>query len=262
MRRRRHARGDRAFEATLAAESVRAKRLRVPRAYHSHLFDGALAEFRAIFTGITLHAPTIPFLSNVTGTWITDEQARDAAYWCRHLRETVRFADGLRELTSKSGRVFLEVGPSQTTRAMLLALAGQELAHVAVATLPRPDAKEGDVRAFYGAAATLWVSGVAVAWAEVASLEGHRRIPVPTYPFERERHWIEPGARTSGHTRAPESAELATPADDAPTPSAQPLAVAPRNETEAAVAALWQEVLGYARVSVTASFFDFWAETR
>ncbi len=104
-----------ALRAALEARGVAARRLHTSHAFHSAMMEPILAPFvERCRRQVELRAPRIPFLSNVTGTWITDAEATDPAYWARHLRRPVRFADGVRELCRDARRVLLEVGPGQT----------------------------------------------------------------------------------------------------------------------------------------------------
>ncbi|AUX37715.1 uncharacterized protein SOCE836_099450 [Sorangium cellulosum] len=120
-------------EREAAGRGVEARRLRVSRAFHSHLMEGALDGFREAVGRVTLRAPRIPWVSNVTGTWITEAEAQDPGYWVRHLRSTVRFAGGVTALREQPERIFLEVGPGQTLTALCRQVAAESLA---LASLP------------------------------------------------------------------------------------------------------------------------------
>ncbi len=156
----------RAFAEALAGRGVETKLLPIPRAYHSAMLDGALADLAIAFEGIALGAPRVPFVSNVTGTWITDAEATDPAYWARQLRETVRFADGIETLLADASDglrpVFVEVGPSQTLRGLLASKGGRA---VVVSSLPRAGAPGASALASWCAATgELWARGVPVDW--------------------------------------------------------------------------------------------------
>ena len=136
-----------AFAAALAADGVAARRLHTSHAFHSAAMDGAVEPFRAAVAAVPLSPPSIPIVSNLTGTWLTDAEATDPAYWARHLRQRVRFADGLATLLADADRVLLEVGPGTTLTTLARrhpARAGQPVVH----TLPHPRAGErGEGRA-------------------------------------------------------------------------------------------------------------------
>jgi amino acid adenylation domain-containing protein len=183
-----------AFEALLAGRGAAARRLHTSHAFHSAEMDPVLDAFAAEVRRARPAAPTLPFVSNVTGDWITAEQATDPAYWVRHLRRTVRFADGVGRLLEEPGRVLLEVGPGETlgTFARRHGLAGGARAIVrslAGAAKPAP----ADVSVLEAAGA-LWSTGVELDWAAVRGTDRGRRVPLPTYPFERTIHRATPRA--------------------------------------------------------------------
>ncbi|HEX7317732.1 MAG TPA: beta-ketoacyl synthase N-terminal-like domain-containing protein [Pyrinomonadaceae bacterium] len=166
-------------------------RLHTSHAFHSKMMEPVLAPFAERVASIELHAPRVPFVSNVTGTWITVAEATDPNYWARHLAGTVRFADGVRTL-KESDAVLLEVGPGQT----LSALARQQLQGDAkqsvLSTLRAPRETRDDLEFLLAAVGRLWLAGVKVDWNGFHAEASRRRVPLPTYPFERERYWIGP----------------------------------------------------------------------
>jgi acyl transferase domain-containing protein len=139
----------------------------------------------------TRKAPSIPYVSNVTGTWITAAEATDPAYWAKHLRQPVLFATGIRALLGDSRRALLEVGPGAT----LTTLARQNSpgsSTVVLQTMPRAQEKETDCAALLGALGRLWLAGVSVDFARVNAGEKRRRVALPAYPFDRKRFWVDP----------------------------------------------------------------------
>lgn len=179
-----------ALEDTLTARGLETRRLTHTRAFHSFMLDPVLPALKAHVASLSLRPPRIPFVSGVTGAWITDAQATDPEYWMRHARETVRFANGV-ELLQGEDRVLLEVGPGQTLSSLtrrkstrpggLDVLAAQPGAH---------DDPDEDAYAL-GTLGKLWLSGVGVDWAGVHRHARRARTPLPTYPFERRRCWID-----------------------------------------------------------------------
>ncbi|MFB9903088.1 type I polyketide synthase [Allokutzneria oryzae] len=155
---------------------VKTKRLRVSHAFHSHRMDGMLAEFRRVAEGLTYRAPKIPVVSNLTGDVVAEFTAD---YWVRHVREAVRFADGVRTLEDLGVTTMVELGPDGVLSAMVDAVAVPAL---------RKDRDE--VRSVLTALATVHVNGGAVDWTALCS-EG-RRVDLPTYPFQRQSYWPEP----------------------------------------------------------------------
>ncbi|WP_330451541.1 MULTISPECIES: non-ribosomal peptide synthetase/type I polyketide synthase [unclassified Streptomyces] len=185
-----------AVEARLAESGVTTKRLRTSHAFHSRMMDDAADAFEAEAARVGLTAPRIPFVSNVTGTWITDEEATSPAYWARQLRSTVRFGDGLRTVC-RPDALLLEVGPG----GVLTSLArGSEGPHGAVASLPSATQDTDAEQEVLTAAGELWRLGAPLVWEALHGGETPRRTVLPTYPFERERCWIDPprsGPRTA-----------------------------------------------------------------
>ncbi len=184
---------------TLANSGVQSVRLPTSHAFHSRMMDPILKSFHAQVADVARHAPTIPWVSNVTGEWITSAQAMDPSYWTDHVRQTVRFADGIEMLCRAPERILLEVGPGQT----LCTLAQRQIDRrpvMALASLRKP--RNGSVPEFepssvLDAVGNLWAAGVSIEWAGLYRSERPRRLPLPTYPFERRRFWVEPMKRPS-----------------------------------------------------------------
>ncbi|MEV4920573.1 type I polyketide synthase, partial [Streptomyces tirandamycinicus] len=185
---------------SFAAEGRRTQWLSVSHAFHSALMDPMLADFRRVAETVTFSAPTIPFASNVTGTLADPALVRTPDYWVRHVRETVRFADGVRALTEAGAGAFLELGPDGVLTAMaqhtLDARPGDRASRdvVALSGLRR---NRAEVRSLVTALARLHVAGVAVDWAAWFDGTGARRVDVPTYAFERERYWPKPSLQAA-----------------------------------------------------------------
>ncbi len=179
------------LEQRLAAAGTPGRRLHTAHAFHSRMMEPALAPFALAFARVQLSPPRIPFVSNVTGTWITDEQATDPSYWVRHLRSPVMFSAGITALAEESDRMLLEVGPGTT----LATLARQHHGVGPVAsTMRHPRESIGDREAFLTAVGRAWVAGVDVEWNGIESVDDRRRVALPAYPFERQRFWVEPHA--------------------------------------------------------------------
>ncbi|MEU7748185.1 SDR family NAD(P)-dependent oxidoreductase [Nonomuraea sp. NPDC049158] len=173
----------------LDARGVTSRRLRTSHAFHSAMMDPAMEPLRAAVARIGPKKPTRAFVSTLTGTWITPEQATDPGYWADQLRGTVRFAQAC-QVIGESGAILLEVGPAQT----LTTLARQTLGKAAtvVPSLSRAGSAESDLRWLAVAAGTLWTHGAEIDWTIVQDPRGRRRVPLPAYPFERQRFWVEP----------------------------------------------------------------------
>lgn len=214
------------MEQRLQAEGVVARRLQVSHAFHSALMAPALAGFEAALGRVALSPPRLPFVSNVTGQLITAEDATRPAYWLRHLRDTVRFAQGLDTVLARPGRVLLEVGPGEVLSGLARRHPQAPAAQAIVSSQPHPReaAAQGEAHALQ-ALGRLWMAGVPVDFTRAAG-EGARprRVPLPGYPFERQRYWV-----------------------DAPAPGASALAVPPRR-----AAGEWFERLSWQRAEALA----------
>ncbi|WP_198299709.1 type I polyketide synthase [Tumebacillus avium] len=184
-----------AFEAELEQQNISSRRLETSHAFHSAMMEPMLAAFLAKVKKVKLNAPQLPYLSNVSGTWITAEQATDPAYWVTHLREAVRFADNVQELLGNASHVYLEVGPGNALGKMVkqTAMAVQGKAYT-IATLRHRNEELHDAKAWLRAVGQLWVSGVDIDWNSLyGEAEQRLRVPLPTYPFEGKSYMLQPG---------------------------------------------------------------------
>jgi amino acid adenylation domain-containing protein len=188
------------FEAALTAEGLVLQRLATRHAFHSAMMEPIVERFVEIVGKVALTPPRVPFLSNVTGRWITPEEATDPAYWGRHLRGTVRFAEGLATLLAEEEPILLEVGPGQAlaTSARQHPACGPE--RPVIGGLPGAFDRRPAVPAALDALARLWLAGAPIDWQGFARHEQRRRVPLPTYPFDRRRYWIEATAAARGTT--------------------------------------------------------------
>jgi acyl transferase domain-containing protein/thioesterase domain-containing protein len=179
-----------ALEKQLALRSVACRRLITSHAFHSAMMDPILDAFEQRLRSITYKRPRIPYLSNVTGTWIKPEEATEPSYWTRHLRSTVRFADCVAELVHNPDQVLIEVGPGNA----LASLARQQGGAGAkvLQSLPHPHEAIGGLRSALHTLGQLWTLGAPIDWTKLHASQSVRRVPLPTYPFEHQKFWIEP----------------------------------------------------------------------
>ncbi len=178
------------FGRELASRGHEAHRLRIGVAAHSAMLEPYLGEFAERLATIQMNPPSVPLISNETGTWASAAEMTDPQHWVRHLRGTVRFSDGLRTAGNRP-TVFLEVGPGHALTT-LAALSCSSSGGGAIPSMRHSQEPTSDLAALYGAAGRLWLTGQTVDW---RALHGstRRRVSLPTYPFEHQRHWIEPG---------------------------------------------------------------------
>ncbi|MCR6488424.1 SDR family NAD(P)-dependent oxidoreductase [Amycolatopsis sp. OK19-0408] len=194
------------------ARGRRSSRLRVSHAFHSPHMDGVLDEFRAAVRGLRAAEPAIPVVSTLTGEPLTTAELGSADYWARQLRGTVRFADGVRHARDRGATVFVELGPDAVLSPMARAcLAGSP----GTVVVPALRAERDEPYTVLAALAEAHVRGVPVDWAAVLAPARPRRVPLPTYAFDRTRHWLtdtappaRPAAPAAAGRSGPELLEL------------------------------------------------------
>ncbi|MEV4112089.1 SDR family NAD(P)-dependent oxidoreductase [Nonomuraea sp. NPDC049695] len=173
----------------LDSHGIGSRRLRTSHAFHTPMMDPAAEALREAVAAAQPQAPGLPFVSTLTGRWITAEEATDPGYWAAQLRGTVRFEQACGTL-GETGAVLLEVGPGQT----LMTLARQTLGSEATAlhSLPRPGSERSEACSMALAAGTVWAHGAEIDWPAVQGPGRRRRVHLPTYPYQRQRFWVEP----------------------------------------------------------------------
>jgi non-ribosomal peptide synthase protein (TIGR01720 family) len=271
------------FARQLENLGVASKRLKIAYAFHSEMMETVLPQFLEEVRKITLRPPSVPFISNVTGTWITPDDATNPQYWARHLRQTVRFSDGLKSLLDEGYCRFLEVGPGRELGALLRRQPEVEAGALILNSMDSVQCGESEMASMLDSLGQLWVHGARVNWSAFYEHEKRQRVPLPTYPFERKRYWVEPGRVSlevdspgsptrefqeigSSRDTADESNERhqhADPQTVAPRPESSHSRpdldvayVAPRNEIEQTLAQIWQQQLGIEAIGVHDNFFQ------
>ncbi len=198
------------LEARLLRDGVMARRLHTSHAFHSAMMEPIVAPLTQTVAAATLRAPVAPYVSTLTGTWITPEEATSPSYWARHCREAVRFADAAQTLVDAGIDIILEVGPGATLTTFALQGAAKGGRASALPTLPTAEgAQKTDLATFHAALGRLWVAGAPLDWDAVAADRPGARIPLPTYPFERKHFWIE---RCASETERPAAPAAISPA--------------------------------------------------
>jgi len=182
------------FKEELARRKVVFRPVRNGHAFHSRLLDPMVEEFMRELRSVEFKSPRVPFISNVSGTWITPEQATNPRYWADHARSTARFSDALAELWRIPGCTLLEVGPGRTLG--LLALQhparGAERKPAVLSSLRHDYENLPDAEVILQSLGRLWLDGTVVRWERVDLRPDRRKLALPAYPFEHTRHWIDP----------------------------------------------------------------------
>jgi acyl transferase domain-containing protein/acyl carrier protein len=178
------------MEDQFKTQGVYTQRLHTSRAFHSAMMDPILGPFTDLVRSIRLHPPQIPFVSNLTGDWITSSQATDPKYWVAHLRMPVQFFACLRTLLKTPDQILLEVGPGETlsTYARRHPLKGD--GHIVLSSLRHPQSHASDSEFLMNTVGKLWAAVGAVEWSEFNRPGERHRVHLPTYPFERKRFWV------------------------------------------------------------------------
>ncbi|BBX14760.1 type I polyketide synthase [Mycolicibacter algericus] len=241
----------REFSETLKQAGVNARRVRTSHAFHSRLMDSMISEFTAFLSRQTLNEPRIPVLSNLTGTWLAPSEATNPATWARSVRATVRFADEIDTLLDEPHRVLVEVGPGATLTASAARNPKFAGGHRAVRLMRHHAQNRDDRDAFLLALGQLWAAGVEVDWAGLRGDYQPKRVTVPGYPFERQRHWLEHNA---GATWVSGAATNGTAANG--TSGADGAAGSAGPSMDATLQRIWAVCLGVSSVDRNANFFD------
>ena len=185
----------------LQSDGANPRVLRTSHAFHSSMMDPVLDVFRQRVAAVSMRAPKLAFVSNVTGTWITASEAVDPDYWARHIRSAVRFAENVQCIAADGRTAFLEVGPSNTLANLAQLTLADEAGHVAISSLPHSKDKTPDAAAVLEALGQLWSNGCEPDWQAFHGDARRRRIALPTYSFAKTRCWLEPAASTKRNDR-------------------------------------------------------------
>ncbi len=236
------------LEKQLAELGVHYRRLHTSHAFHSAMMEPILDSFKNLVKQVTLNPPSIPYISNVTGTWITAAQATDSNYWAKHLLSTVRFADGLSELLRQPNQVLLEVGPGTTLSSLASRHPSKNSEQAVLSSLRHPKDKHSDLSFLLSTLGQLWLAGVSVDWSGFYTKERRYRLPLPTYPFERQRFWIE-----ANYSNSPHKNEIV---EFYPRPNLEKPYVAPESKLELEIVKIWESLLGIEKIGINDDFFE------
>ncbi|HEY3579059.1 MAG TPA: condensation domain-containing protein [Pyrinomonadaceae bacterium] len=257
------------FERELSDRLISCRTLETSHAFHSTMMEPVVEPFIAEVRRAKLQPPSIPLISNVTGEWATDE-VTEPAYWGRHLREAVKFSQGASVLL-RGAHAFLEIGPGQSLSTLIRRQTGYSTQTVVASSLRHAQENGSDVAHYQKSLGQLWASGVSVNWQALYEGEQRGRVALPSYPFERERYWVEANWAGIFSTRAIATSERKSdlreknagnqPASIAmrtghQRPRLKDAYVAPETESEQLIADLWCELLGLEAVGVHDNFFE------
>src|SRR5208283_1590978 len=181
------------FEALLNEKHVISRRVQNAHAFHSRMLSPIVSAFEQEVRKVQLNEPEIPFISNVTGRWITKHDATNPSYWAMHADQTARFSDALQELWRLKDPILLEAGPGRTLGVLAIQHPDRQNAAdpVTISSIRHHYENQSDVEFLLQGIGRLWLSGVEIRWESMYPAERRRRVSLPTYPFERQNYWIE-----------------------------------------------------------------------
>ncbi|MEM9271685.1 MAG: SDR family NAD(P)-dependent oxidoreductase [Cyanobacteria bacterium P01_F01_bin.143] len=179
------------MQQELKDKDIESRLLHTSHAFHSPMMDGAIAPLQQELAKIKLNPPQIPFISNVTGTWITEESAINPEYWAKHMRRTVQFASGIAEILQNDQHILLEVGAGRTLSTLVKRNSTPAAGRIVLSSLRHPKETESDTAFILKMLGKLWLAGVVIDWDSLSAHQERYRVPLPTYPFERKRYWIQ-----------------------------------------------------------------------
>jgi acyl transferase domain-containing protein len=247
-----------ALNKRLADKSIAGRELKTSHAFHSLMMDPILAEFENEVRRVPRREPKIPIISSLYGREGTAAEWMDPGYWSGQLRRTVRFADALGALLSRENLALLEVGPGQTLTALARQHAAKKPDQILAHSFSRTRS-ESDGMALLAATGQLWLAGVEIKWAALHD-GARRRVALPTYPFERKRHWIEPRSGTMELSARPAESTSVGETPDASQVQGKTMtsSVPIETSTEAAVRSIFADLSGrdLGAADATANFFD------
>ena len=179
------------FEEQLKSRRLICIRLDTTHALHSEVMEPIREAFAAEMKHIRLSPPSIPFISNISGDWITDAEATDCAYWGKQLTNAIRFADGLKEILKEEALTFIEVGPDRNLSALMRYFVHRDSSHTVLNLIRNPQEKVEDQSYLYTRLGQLWGAGHSIEWNRLYAHEKRKRLSLPTYPFERQTYALK-----------------------------------------------------------------------
>ncbi|MDQ1352068.1 MAG: hypothetical protein QG657_2374, partial [Acidobacteriota bacterium] len=267
------------FENHMREKRLVCMTLNIAHAVHSPMMNPVRILFEEKVRGVKLNKSQVPYVSNVTGTWITDRQATDPHYWGEHLCSTVRFSDGLNELLEIEGAVFIEIGPGrQLSNIVRQSIPGDKTTpreYKIINIVKHQQEKHPDDYYFLTKLGELWLYGAPIDWRAYYENEKPFRVSLPTYPFDRKRFWIEKAALAdklqllaqfgfagggdyTGNADVPKPVEKVEPAEQMQYryEGDNEDYEAPRDELETNISEVWGKILGFTHIGIRDSFYD------
>jgi acyl transferase domain-containing protein len=253
-----------ALHKKLQEQGVETRMLITSHAFHSAMMDPILDEFAAEVSKVQMNTPAIPYLSNLTGTWIKSEEATDPRYWSKHLRGVVRFTEGVETLLEEE-IIIVEVGPGQSLTGLIKGHESKDRKPIVFPLLRHPKDRQTDNTVLLSAIGRLWLAGGSVDWEGFHTSHKVHRIPLPTYPFEGRRFWIDRMSSNLVPVQETEQNEHVYPKvteeEESSLVKTENLAASTKENTgqfgvEQKVGAIWEELFGIESIDVNDDFFE------
>ncbi|MFP2933217.1 beta-ketoacyl synthase N-terminal-like domain-containing protein, partial [Pyxidicoccus sp. 3LG] len=243
-----------ALQRTLGERGVGFLRLSAAHAFHSRAVEPLMSELERTVAGMTLKAPSVPYVSSLTGTWIRTEEATSPAYWARQMREPVRFGEGLEALVKWGCGWFVEAGPDQNLTALARLRLRTERQAMVVPSLSRGGTSTSDEQTLLESLGALWCAGAPVDWEGFYAQEQRRRVSLPGYAFDEKR--IAMDVRPVAIATEPTSNSVPVAAPVQAPVAAEPVRHAPRSDIERRLLELWRERLGVEQIGLDDNFLE------
>lgn len=242
----------REFTQRLNEAGIPVRRVRAGHAFHTSAMDPMLDEFQAYLSRQQLSAPRTPLLSNLTGTWLTEQQVTDPATWARQISSAIRFADELDVVLADPGRVLVEVGPGGSLTGSAIRHPKWSATHRAVRLMRHPIQNADDRDTFLRALGELWSAGIEVDWTPRRAAQP-QLVSLPGYPFARQRHWVEPKHMVWSQVPAGSNGSPVGAGTGAGTAE---VAQNGESQTETTLRRIWEQCMGVSSIDRNANFFD------
>ncbi len=248
------------LEQQLINNGIACRQIQTSHAFHSPVMEAIIDPFIELVNSFDLKPPEIPYISNVTGKWITAAEATDPHYWGKHLCQTVRFADGIEPLCQLPHSIFLEVGPGQTLGSIVLQhpASTNVTQKLVFSSLPNSYNQQSEFAFIFNTLGRLWLTGVSVNWSKLYAGQDRSILPLPTYLFEDQQKGVEVKKKESSlntsHLKEQNSSQLGQ--EQRIRLNLQNNYLAPRNNIEKKIIEIWQQVFKLDKIGVYDNFFS------
>lgn len=242
------------LEREFKAQGIAAKRVPTDRAFHSYQMNSTVSKFKKIVEGVRRNPPKKRFISNITGNFITDEEAMSADYWSRHLILPVQFSAGVQTLLEEDA-IWIEAGAGNSLSVFAMQHSAR-LRGKTVQTIRTYYNKTADDDYFLMALAKLWCCGANIHWKIWNDRQKYNKVPLPTYPFQKNKYWMEPAQNYFLHMTSGKNNNQANEKIDLEREGIKTDYVEAGSNTQKEILKIWESVLGIQRIGMEDNFFE------